>query len=42
MGYCKKHDLEYMDHLDKCPICEGEKLWDPPTPPKKKKENKGS
>lgn len=24
--YCKKHDLLYMEHLHRCPICLGEKM----------------
>ena len=24
--YCEKHKQPYADYLDKCPICEGEKL----------------
>lgn len=24
MGYCKKHNQHYMDHVLECPICVGE------------------
>lgn len=24
--YCKKHDLLYMEHLHRCPICWGEEM----------------
>jgi len=26
MKYCKKHDREYMEHLNRCPLCAGEEL----------------
>lgn len=26
MGYCKKHDQEFMEHVHECPICVGERL----------------
>lgn len=26
MGYCKKHNQEYMDHVLECPICVGERM----------------
>lgn len=35
MGYCKKHDQHFMDHVPSCPICRGEKMtWDDVNPPR--------
>lgn len=28
MKYCEKHNLKYMNHLDYCPVCIGEKMID--------------